>query len=590
MLASLIVCVLVGVLTFYQVFKQGAFSALIMAVLSIVSAVLALNYYAVLSPYLYKWGVGGFGPNGICLMVIFAFCLLVLRLIADSVVSGNMNLALPIDRAGAAIFGFISSLIVVGIIALGFQLLPVSTGIVGFNRCPELNDPSEDRSLFPNADGFVVGLMATASKYCFAGKNKFAHYHPDFLRELYCGRLALDPASRREAAPDAVRLKKAYLVRNQSPDDMRDFDTGEPVPSGKGGLVAVRLSIDSSASSKGAAPAADVDGVTRFAFGNIRLFGFNPMDKRAPGISSYPVGVLMPGEEAVDMRALDEGVVMAKKSNDVNLLFNWPAQLKDAPPLALEFKGSGRVQMPTLGVLEEAQRDVSDMFAGYQTALTARMIYTGEGRAAMSCSDMTMVGQTTVNYAVQVGFPGIELVEWAKEQGLLQEDESVPADVGSDGIRRAHWSLSTTKEADNIMQTHVGLYVPPGYVLVGMTVRASDVSRLDTALPRLFDSRSRRDYPPVGVAIRGSSATGASIEVAYSVYKDDTTIYGGGEQVRRAFPKRRLDTSSRSREFTVLYLIAQEKQPIGIMGARQVRQGHQWRFDKGIDVLPIKAL
>ena len=588
MLASLIICVLVGVLTFYQVFKQGAFSALIMAVLSIVSALLALNYYAVLSPYLYKWGVAGFGPNGICLVVLFAVCLLILRLICDSVVSGNMNLALPIDRAGAAIFGAISSLTVVGIIVLGFQLLPVSTSLVGFDRCPELNDPGEDRRLFPNADGFVVGLMGTASKYCFAGENKFTHYHPDFLRELYCGRLALDPASRREAGPDAVRLKEAYLVRNQSPDDIRDFNTGELLVPGKGGMIAVRVTIDTATRAKGSNAAADVDGVTRFAFGNIRLVGFDPMDKRAAGISSYPLGVLMPGEEAAEVRPLDEGVVMTKESDEVSLLFNWPAKLKDTPPVVLEFKGSGRAQMPTVRALEEAQRDVSDMFKGYKTGQSARMTYTGQGRSAISCQNMTIIGDSTAGVAQELGFPGIELVEYAEEQGLLKE--SVPRDIGPDGIRRAHFAFTMPAESEAIGRTHSGLYVPEGYVLVKLTIKARNLSRLGTALPYLFDSRSR-EYPPVGMAIIGSAASGGFTEVAYSVYKDDTTTYSGGEQVLRAFPQgRRLDPTVLTKTFTVLYLIAREKRPIGIMGARQVREGHQWRFEKGIDVLPIKAL
>ena len=73
--------------------------------------------------------------------------------------------------------GLVSSLVVVGMIALGFQMLPISAKFITFDRCPELNDSSEDRNLFPNVDGFVVGLMNVASNSCFAGENKPKSYN-----------------------------------------------------------------------------------------------------------------------------------------------------------------------------------------------------------------------------------------------------------------------------------------------------------------------------------------------------------------------------------------------------------------------------
>ena len=61
MIAILILCVVVGGLVYYQVFTQGLFSTLIMAVLSLVSAVIALNYYEPLATLLNDLGLANFG-------------------------------------------------------------------------------------------------------------------------------------------------------------------------------------------------------------------------------------------------------------------------------------------------------------------------------------------------------------------------------------------------------------------------------------------------------------------------------------------------------------------------------------------------
>ncbi|MCK4629217.1 MAG: hypothetical protein KAT56_09445, partial [Sedimentisphaerales bacterium] len=52
MIAILIFTVITGILIFYQVFTQGLFSNIIMAVLSLVAAITALNYYEPLAALL----------------------------------------------------------------------------------------------------------------------------------------------------------------------------------------------------------------------------------------------------------------------------------------------------------------------------------------------------------------------------------------------------------------------------------------------------------------------------------------------------------------------------------------------------------
>jgi len=159
MWASVILCILVVVLTFYQIFTQGLFSSFIMAGLCMISALLALNFYEPLAGTLGRFGIGSFGPQTICLMGLFFLSLLAMRELTDRLIRGNMNFSLFIDRIGAAVFGLISSMIVAGMIALGFQHLSISAEILGFNRCPDLGNAKEDKGLFPGADSLFLEIQ-----------------------------------------------------------------------------------------------------------------------------------------------------------------------------------------------------------------------------------------------------------------------------------------------------------------------------------------------------------------------------------------------------------------------------------------------
>lgn len=587
MLAIFLVCVLVGVLTFYQVFKQGFFSALIMAVLSIVSALLAFNYHERLSPFLYGWGLGDFGPDSICLIGLFVIILLILRVIFDHLVVGNMSFSLPIDRAGAAIFGLISSLVMVGVIVLGFQSMPIGTKFLTFDRCPELADPTSDRALFPSPDGFVVGLMNMASNYCFAGENKFSHYHPDYLRELYFERLALDPESRRDAPASAVRLTNAYLVRKQAPDDrgqVVDYKSGEPLDY-QGELIAVQLEIKGGKGDNPAADASDVDGVIRFALGNVRLAGFDASQKRKPGLSAYPLGFLMPGEEAVELERLDQGKIVKTGTGMVSLLFDWPEELarkNPTPPLFLEFKRTARLAMPSINVLTTGERGGAGGFEGYENVDNGALKYTGNSSPPYSCNRIKYHGKTVTPEVLKVlGFPSNEELDLAQQEDRFSGE---PLELSRNAIARAHFTFDPRKSLEALgSDTHTPLFIPPGYVLLSMTIRSNPKG--NEPLPYLFDSLGRAYAYSGMVAASGSRS---AREIAYSVYKDKTTDLKSPKEIAEShFPKRRLAPSMRVQEVRLIYLVPQEQTPIGIMGVRVTSKGHRWQLMEESQVVKI---
>ena len=84
MLAILIVLALVGLLTFYQAFTQGLFSTFVMAVLCVVSALVAFNYFELLAPLLgrglAKMKLGLMGGEATSLLVLFGVVLKVINM------------------------------------------------------------------------------------------------------------------------------------------------------------------------------------------------------------------------------------------------------------------------------------------------------------------------------------------------------------------------------------------------------------------------------------------------------------------------------------------------------------------------------
>lgn len=362
MLAYVIVGALVGVIVYFQIFKQGLFSALINAVLTIVAALVALNYFELLATKLVGAGLANFAPQTISLVLIFAITLLILRLLCDRLIRGNMNFSLAINRGGSAICGFITAMVTVGIIALGFQLAPIGPKFLYFDRCPKLNDPEKDNSLFPSPDAFTLAIMDNVAKYSFAGKTSFKRTHPDFLRELYMNRIALDPGSRSEAASDAVKIKKAWLINADIAEVVREKKelkkTGNTlVPASRQCFIAISTIIQPGSNDDSDRGARDVDGVIRFVCANFRLVGFHDTNATKPGIQRYPIAILKKNQKglAAERIALDGAPhgEMLKQVNaknrpvEVDFLFEWPSDIKKQPPQFLEFKRSAYAEMPT---------------------------------------------------------------------------------------------------------------------------------------------------------------------------------------------------------------------------------------------------
>ncbi|MGE3181340.1 MAG: hypothetical protein AB7N71_06900, partial [Phycisphaerae bacterium] len=119
----------------------------------------------------------------------FAVSLLVLRLIADKLVRGNVRLPLWMDWVGGGACGFVIAQIAVGTLMLGFLMLPFGERVAMFQRVErdELNPSTKVMNfkygtLWTKSDQFVSGFFQMLSGGSLKGSTQFATVYPEFPR------------------------------------------------------------------------------------------------------------------------------------------------------------------------------------------------------------------------------------------------------------------------------------------------------------------------------------------------------------------------------------------------------------------------
>lgn len=354
MLAIIIMTAMVLVVGGFMMSRQSFYSNLLHAVWTIVAAMLAFNYFEPLADVLRGLGpMGMIGAEAVALGAIFAISMIVLREVADRLIRGNMNFPLLVERVGGGITAFTGASVMVGMVFLILQLSPLSAKLLGFERCPSPNDPSADKAMFPYADSLTVGLVKNASAGAFAGETAFSRLHPDFLREQYFKRLALDPGSRRQVSGKSIRIKSVTMHT----ESLVDLDGGEVSP----GVGEAFLLMDVELVTKGQLESTvlDKDHIARFVMGHFRLLGWGPEDKPTESVVRYPVAIVREraiglGAKQIPLNEAPEEDILEAANDDLSkislrLAFAWPEDLKKNPPRMLEFKRGVQLKVPAIG-------------------------------------------------------------------------------------------------------------------------------------------------------------------------------------------------------------------------------------------------
>jgi len=309
MIFSIVLIILLLVVAFFH-YLQGFFSATISVILVAVSVLLAFSFYEPLLDMI-KPGKMADSGHGMVLLALFAIIYLILRIIFDGVVKGNVRVPATLDKVGAGIMGLIAGVLAVGTVAVAAQMLPFGPSIAGYTRYRILDVQSlgvataenrtEDRKIYDELasysisttpdgkevphdslvglplDDMVLGFVYHTSNGATAGSQPLARIHPDYLQELFGNRIGIELGAKRSAQPvggnDAVNLIGVYTVPSIAQSDAEpppvrkrsDEDKLEKVlkPGPDQVLLVARLQFRLDAT--------DTDKITRVSCGSVRL-------------------------------------------------------------------------------------------------------------------------------------------------------------------------------------------------------------------------------------------------------------------------------------------------------------------------------
>jgi len=250
MIFSLIVIGMVLGLT-YLWLVRGFFNAFLHMVCVLIGGALAFAAwepvsYALLG-VLPKSGTLGFLQGaawGIGLIIPFAVSVIVLRLVVDSLIKGNVTLGTAADYAGGGVCGFITSTISVGVLLMGMGGLPLGSGFAGYqpvwyNADRNLGVGSiklSDSLLYP-ADKLTAKLYSSLSTNAFGSSQPLAKWYPELHAVNFASRMSTeDGKGRNTLQPSDFRLESVYTVGNATTGtpagellvDMRDPEVPQP--------------------------------------------------------------------------------------------------------------------------------------------------------------------------------------------------------------------------------------------------------------------------------------------------------------------------------------------------------------------------
>ncbi|NLW87708.1 MAG: CvpA family protein [Planctomycetes bacterium] len=288
MLLVILVFILVLGIAFFQV-TQGMYSAAIMAVLSIISAVVAFTYYEQAAVLLYDRQPAH--ADAAALLALFVVTLLVLRIVFDNMFKKNATTGMWTDRIAGGVLGLFTGMIVVGVLTVALQMLPFGPSILGYRSHDETLKPTSGLAPF-HPDRFVLLAVRGLSTGALRGERLFSQRHDNLLLDLQCSRNRieqertvdneeyLETIGRLDAPPDALTVAGIFEPETQQtwmqdvPADPRGgYDLGK--------MVVVRVQVAESAR--------DEDGWWRLPATHFRLV---TTDESGNPCSQYPLGYL----------------------------------------------------------------------------------------------------------------------------------------------------------------------------------------------------------------------------------------------------------------------------------------------------------
>jgi hypothetical protein len=321
MIFAILVIILVGVIAFFH-YTQGFWSATLSAIIAVIAAVLAIGYHENVVDSLLKGKMADYA-HAISLVAVFGLSYLILRIIVDKAIPGNLRLPVILDKVGAGVMGFVAAIFSVGVVAVAAQALPFGPSVAGYTRFEMTEDrdvsvvvPNRQSQEYPIADqldqdtftdethkglllpvdDWVVGLVSHLSDGgSLAGTRPLTDVHPAYLDELFAQRLGIQAGAMHVASNAAKKqVDVRGVFRAPAPLPQADGETSNTRPNNKvvkwpepkkdETLLVLRIGFNDGTADSGKAPE-----YVRFSTGSIRLLA---RSEEEGSKNYYPVGTV----------------------------------------------------------------------------------------------------------------------------------------------------------------------------------------------------------------------------------------------------------------------------------------------------------
>lgn len=261
----LLMFILLFAIAFFQS-TQGLFSAMVMLILTVCCAAASFGFFEEIAGLEYTMTyIGADLAQPVALGLIFGVPLLVFRLIFDKVIRRSCLLPAMVDRVGAGLCGFLTSMIMVGMIATCLQMIPLGESIIGYQRFvpalknlggesaespPEKN--TSERNLWLQPDRFATGMVSHLSSGIFSYQQEFSKVYPNFIQHASWVN-TLNHEVSRYAAPRSIKVissEPLEFVYRFTPGRERDqtVDVYDPIsPTGSNQFQMVRVELKNAA-------------------------------------------------------------------------------------------------------------------------------------------------------------------------------------------------------------------------------------------------------------------------------------------------------------------------------------------------------
>ena len=235
-MASILTILIIGAIAFLYI-KQGIFSAINMAVCTLLAMLVAITQFDFIA------GMTGLNA-GYCMIALFVVMLYILRMACDSLIKTEIFFPQTLNVVGAGIFGAITGYFVAGVLFVALQLMPMSPSVIGLYSVGGANIKATGAIMPLYPDDVVLAIGQAVSSGSLAGGTELKAGYPDFKTIAHANRLLTTLPKGTGVTEKSLKIIGAYKLDDA---DLKKFQGKLPkspfVESGKTQVILVRAEI-----------------------------------------------------------------------------------------------------------------------------------------------------------------------------------------------------------------------------------------------------------------------------------------------------------------------------------------------------------